>query len=58
MYSCLVVLAGRTGVVKILTFFELEPRLNSKYGFHRADKNGHFSKASVGFKRFIYNGIL
>jgi len=30
MYSCLVGLADRSGVVEIFTFFELEPRLNIK----------------------------
>jgi hypothetical protein len=33
-------------VVKMLAFFELEPRLNIKYGFNWADKNEHFSKVS------------
>jgi len=35
------------GVVKIFALFELEPRLNIKYGFNWAGKNEHFSKVSV-----------
>jgi len=33
-------------MVKIFAFLELEPRLNSKYGFHWAGKIEHFSKVS------------
>jgi hypothetical protein len=45
-YSSGVGSADRTGVVKIIPFLELEPRLNIKYGFNWAGKNEHFSKVS------------
>ena len=45
--TCPVGPADRTGVVKMLAFFELEPRLNIKYGFNWAGKNEHFSKVSM-----------
>jgi hypothetical protein len=36
-----------SGVVKIIAFLGLEPRLNMKNGFNWAGKIGHFSKVSV-----------
>jgi hypothetical protein len=33
-------------VVKNFAFLELEPQLNSKYGFNKAGKNEYFSKLS------------
>jgi hypothetical protein len=44
--ACPVGPADRTGVVKIIAFLGLEPRLNIKYGFNWAGKIEHFSKVS------------
>ena len=44
--ACPVGPSDRTGVVKIIAFLGLEPRLNMKCGFNWAGKIGHFSRVS------------
>jgi hypothetical protein len=51
--ACPVGPADRTGVVKIISFLELEPRLNIKYGFNWAGKNEYFSKVSPYMALYI-----
>ena len=46
--------ADRTGVVKILAFLGLEPRLNIKYGFNWAGKIGRFAKVSCSYVHSDY----
>jgi len=50
--------ADRTGVVKIIAFLGLEPRLNIKYGFNWAGKIERFSKVSEPDRILVRLGYL
>jgi len=57
MPACPVGLADRTGVVKILAFFELEPRLNDKPNLAGQAKMNIFQRSQVNILSKITNDL-